>query len=444
MTRLTPFPEQRAIIDSVVNHPSGAALIAAPLGAGKTLVAVEIMRAWAVTQVLVLCPLNTRIGWERVLRDQELGLPVHRLQSKTTHYDDLIAGKPGVYLVGWEYFRRLNWLKAKPDLVVLDESHKAQSRKSLTWKTLKQLKPKYRLALSATPSGNKFEGLYTTTTWLWPKHDPLPFWKWVSKWARTKHNPWSQSPDIVGEREPGAFVASLPCYHRPEPRPSNGVVETKVYVELTPRQRRQYAQMEKDSIAWLTENSAVVAELPVSKRTRLRQMALGDVTLDEDDQVQFAPDCGSGKIDALHEILDDLAPTEPVLVFTHSRRFAHVVTERTPGAVEWSGSTTHARREQILDTFGKPEGPRVIVAVIEALAEGVDGLQHVCHTEVWLSESDNGVANQQAEGRLHRTGQAYPVQRYKILASDTIDEGVMTGLLKQRSEMEEILERDHV
>lgn len=438
MTRLNPYPEQVEIINSVVNEPTNAALIAAPLGSGKTLVSVEIVRALGLSTVLVLCPLNTRIGWERVVRNQELGLPTKRIESKNSNFEALLAGEPGVYLVGWEYFRRLNWLKAKPDMVILDESHKAQSRKSLTWKTLKQLRPKYRLALSATPSGNKFEGLYTTTTWLWPKHDPLPFWKWVAKWAKSEYNPYGQMPKIVGERNPGAFVASLPCYHRPEPRPSEGVVERRVVVEMTPKMRKQYNQMEKDAITWLTDNDAIVADLPVSKRVRLRQMALGTVTLSEDDEVSYAPDCESPKITALQEIIEET--DGPVLVFTHSRKFAEVVAARVgDSAALWTGKTPHATREKYIETFGTPGGPQVLVAVIEALAEGVDGLQHRCHTEVWLSESDNGVANRQAEGRLHRTGQPYPVQRYKIVSDDTIDEGVMTGLIRQRFEMEEIL-----
>ena len=74
---------------------------------------------------------------------------------------------------------------------------------------------------------------------------------------------------------------------------------------------------------------------------------------------------------------------------------------------------------------------RCIVAQHEAMSEGVDGLQRVCHTEFWLSQSNSLVINEQATGRLNRQGQTQPVNRFLIQAEDTIDDKVL-GRLRER------------
>ena len=74
---------------------------------------------------------------------------------------------------------------------------------------------------------------------------------------------------------------------------------------------------------------------------------------------------------------------------------------------------------------------RVIVAQHEAMSEGVDGLQRVCHTEIWLSQSNSLVINEQATGRLNRQGQTTVVNRFLIQATNTVDDRVL-GRLQER------------
>jgi SNF2 family DNA or RNA helicase len=76
-----------------------------------------------------------------------------------------------------------------------------------------------------------------------------------------------------------------------------------------------------------------------------------------------------------------------------------------------------------------------IVAVIPAIAEGVDGLQNVCSTVVWLSHSDNNLMNQQVLDRIRRRGQQSSVKVYDIVARDTYDEGQLDTLLERQLKM---------
>lgn len=448
---LTPFPEQQAMIDAIVAEPTRAALVAAGTGAGKTLTAVESAKGLGAQTVLVIAPLNTRVGWEATFKRQGVSLPIHRIDSskagKQAH-QDLYDKVPGVYLIGWEYFRRFDWTPYKPDLVIADESHKSQNRKSTTYKMLRTLRAGFKIAMSATPAGNRFEGIWAPCRWLWPSAkneagqqivSPHP-WKWAAQWAMVVDDHFA-GKKITGEREPGAFVKTLPCYFRPEPRVTNGRVAETVLVELSPAQRKMYTQMQRDMVAWL-EGHPLVAELPITMRTRLRQMTLGTVQITEDGEVDFADDTKSSKIEALQEILEE-HEGEPVMIYTDSARFARVVAKRLGAkAVAWTGQMPHSERERVLETFGTPQGPQYIVATIAAIGEGVDGAQSRCHIEVWMSRSENGILNQQAEGRLNRTGQTETVLSYDIAAVDTYDLGTLGSLVEQRLQMNVSLKRE--
>jgi SNF2 family DNA or RNA helicase len=78
---------------------------------------------------------------------------------------------------------------------------------------------------------------------------------------------------------------------------------------------------------------------------------------------------------------------------------------------------------------------RVLVAVISGVGTGTDGLQEKCHVEVWLSQDQDGVQNEQARGRLYRSGQTQPVQRFYIRTAGTIDEDVYAKQLKRGERM---------
>ena len=75
---------------------------------------------------------------------------------------------------------------------------------------------------------------------------------------------------------------------------------------------------------------------------------------------------------------------------------------------------------------------QVLLCTIAAAAEGLDGLQRVCHVEVWLDEDLNGMLCEQAKGRLNRMGQsAERITRYYFQARDTMDDGTFQRLAGQ-------------
>jgi SNF2 family DNA or RNA helicase len=324
-------------------------------------------------------------------------------------------------------------------MAMVDECHFAQNRNSKSFKTLKTLKAGYKLSMSGTPAGNNFEGFWAVTRWLWPEIIPKSFWGWAYDFCEMAYSPFSKY-DIVGELERGKFVKTLPSYIRLEPNHNLEVIAEIRYVDLLPAQKKIYDKFEKDLVVWLGENP-MIAEVPIAARIRLRQITLAVPSISDDGEIVFADDAKSTKFQALQEIIED-HPDEPMLLLTDSQKYASLVAKRLGSqAFEWSGQANQKQREEAKQKFLAKE-IKYIVAVIPAIAEGVDGLQDVCSTIVWLSHSDSNLMNQQVLDRIRRRGQKEAVKVYDIVARDTYDEGQLSNLVVKQLAMNASLKED--
>lgn len=476
---LTPKPDQVAAIERVVSEPTRAALLAAETGFGKTLAAIEVARQLNAQTILVIAPLKTfdEEGWVGTITGQETGLPIKWINPKNlANFDALVAGEPGWYLVGREFFalsgssaepkvkkkfgrpvvidgvtqktagRKARWswsrVNKKLDLAIYDEVQAVANRDSAGFLVLKQLKPGFKVAMSATPGRNNFGGLWSPCRWLWPTATNAAGDlivdnskdRWMSQWCTTEADPFASGDNytkykITGELDPGAFVATLPCYLRYE-APKVVTHTRKVHVDLSPAQRAMYTNMERDALVWLGEHP-LVADLPLTQKMRLRQIGLGEITLNEAGQVDFALDCVSAKADACEVIRTKHHPGEQIMFYTSSQKFARVLAARLPGAVEWSGAV---KREGIKERFIAGD-IRYIVATIQSIGEGTNGLQRVCNVEVWLDEVFDNMLNIQCAGRLNRTGQSKPITSYRLLAGATDDNKTFEKLVASAAAM---------
>lgn len=436
LERLVPTPEQEEAIVKMVSEKSGGALNASTMGAGKTLKAVEAVRRRGDKIVLLIAPLGTRLGWQATFERQGVGLPFKWLNSTKQgkgFVEDWQWGKSGVYFVGTEYFVRQGWSGKKrtsiwanePDIVLFDEAHRSQNRQSKTYKTLNQVWAPMKISMSGTPTGNSFEGAWSVTKWLWPSLIDRSYYVWREKWCELEYDYFDPSGrKVVGEKKPGAFFNSLPCYIRLESELDVDLVEEQVFVELSATQRRAYSKLEKDLIVWVEDNPLVV-EFPITLRTRLRQATLGMFSVDEAGEVTFRDDCKSSKLDALQDILGNRIEGEKALILTDSKKFANVICARIDNALPWHGDVSQAQREKYKEEFISGDA-QYLVAVTSAIAEGVDGLQHATRNIVWVSRSDNRILNEQAMKRIHRNGQKQQVQSFEIVALDTYDSGVIS------------------
>jgi superfamily II DNA or RNA helicase len=444
----------------------GAALLAFDMGLGKTRTSLMFAAARGDQVVLVCAPLATLDSWAETAKTYLPHLPVRRIENSKQGVPalaDFDWRKPGVYLVGHEYWERLAWnsvlvkkrRKTDPDrfrkidsgqwsrpgpdgtpgyLLVFDESHRSANIDSWTHRALLILRADFYLALSGTFFGDKFSGAYGATRWLWPhRTDIIPekMSRWIALWASTVFDRYAPlKVRVVGEQDNGAFVSSLPCYIRVETNMPPAVVHAE-WVDLYDEQRRIFDELDRRMVAWIEENPLVVSISP-TKRVRQRQATLAMPSLvyegNELREVYFEENAISAKTDRLVDMLKNELVGQKTLVLTDSQKYARILTYRLNRefgegtAAEWSGKVTRKNRVTVKSDF--IEGDlRIIVGVPAAMGTGTDGLQHASHHVVMMSRSDRRIDNEQAIARLNRTGQQHEVHVWYVLARATIDAG---------------------
>ena len=90
-----------------------------------------------------------------------------------------------------------------------------------------------------------------------------------------------------------------------------------------------------------------------------------------------------------------------------------------------TGDTNPHTRRVLIDALGQHD---FLVATMDSLGQGVDGLQHHANHVAFLELDWTPTKHEQCEGRLHRIGQTEPVTAWYFTAEDSI-EGAMIRII---------------
>lgn len=477
---LVAYDWQSHDIRKALKEPTRGVLNATVMGGGKTLFGVEIAKAVTKKQCLVIGPRNTEDSWRSTFGIGELFRRISSVSGENHEYHaakEFMAGVPGIYFANWETAIRLDYAKFKCDVVIFDEIHRASSHKAahragsnahLAYTVGRgvALRDGWRIGLSGTWKSNKEEGAWAVMRAIWPLQTEPSFWKWSHKHLTIEDkiivvNGRRQEVKVLGdELSPGSIIKSLPgkyirheeqercCKFHPKGVQADlpARIAHFVGVDLSTTQRQIYDSLEESMFAWIKDNDYPISSegWPMVNMIRMHQVCLavpstelakrlktdertGEKVEQDYIAVKYPLGATSSKIDALCDIVADIPPDESIIVYTHSAGIIPVVTARLgkqlrqPDAVRaWHGAIPADERATIKADF-IAKRTRIIVAQVASIGEGTDGLQHVCHSEIWLSQSANGLINQQAIKRLHRPGQQHLINAFYVYARGTLE-----------------------
>ena len=460
----TLYPYQQEDVAKLKDLPYG--LIASEMGTGKTFEGIALGVEWLrqviedtgqMLPILVICPINTFSSWYYKFKEQLPQLDIcviDRTNAESRQYflDSLMMKSHHVYVMHWAavnyMVEEFNKKKIIFSAVIADEVHVISNRLSKTKTELSKIKTYSKLGLSGTPCGDKPWQLWSILNWL----DPVRYdswWRFIKRYVEEEYEEKERIRKSNGEpytdkyrvfKTPknleGLHASIRPfyvrhlkteqcCLHHP-----NGVMEwlpEKVYeelhVELSPKQKKIYDEMEANMVAWLgeLEETPLIAPIVIAQLIRLSQMTLATPVVNEDGSVDL--EFPSTKFDALKEIVTQYEDKN-FLVFTSSKKMAYLTANEFNRlgipATALTGDSSIGDRNNVAKNL-KNKKFRIIVAVIEAAAEGIDGLQESCDTIIFLDRSWRTIKNKQAEDRLHRGGQEKRVTIIDILADEMID-----------------------
>lgn len=419
----------------------GGALLAWEPGCGKTYGAIWITQKLDVDRrVIIVCPKRVIPSWQasiKTITGREARVLSRSTKSGRANIEDMLNGEDGWWVINFELLVSLGkavdagkWPNASIskksfDMVIVDEVHRITNHRTQSFRAVKALKSKYRLGLSGTPAGNKPVNIYGVLKFLNPNSVDRSFYRFADEFFVSKFNPFAASPYARiygGERAPGALRDSVGDNW-------SAMRGGEVFGDLPPvnvqrvicgmkrEQRRMYREFVDHRLAFMDGGASVASSAAVLDG-RLRQITLGPLRI-VDDSVEFE-ERGSSKIDATLDILSDLPPGERVILWCHSRKFMAPLRKRLADAGYQSVELSSDYRDEWRQ-FLESDGPRILCAVIAAAAEGIDGLQNVCNTEIWLSEDNSVILNLQASARLNRKGQTRRVNRFLLQCENTVD-----------------------
>lgn len=390
---------------------------------------------------LVVAPLSVLKHWHAELERAGHTPLVYRGTPKQR--EKLLASFPSgaTLITNYEAMRgdnpdRLRALKF--DTVVADEAHRLKGRNAAQTKGVKKLTRPARRAflLTGTPILNRADECWSALNALHPQAYSS-YWRWVETHFDiriTSFGGRTRFPvRIVGDLKPGhdellraqlmGTLIQRPIEMLLPDMPE--VTETTLYVEMSSEEASAYKRL--DDFNWTTVGGDVVMTATELEATgRLRQFA-------SDWGVLSSTPVGPGaKVRAALEYISDV--DEPVVVFTSYKYTAYALRDhlrsRDVMAVTYTGNESEDQREANKLAFitGKA---RVIIGTHGAMGEGVDGLQLASRIILMLDRDWTPARNEQAIGRVRRSGQKQGVLVVNLVIDGTIDNRVDDALAQK-------------
>lgn len=428
--RYNPYEYQREAMQWILDHPRCGLFL--DMGLGKTvstLTAIqELMDECEVSRTLVVAPkkvAETTWTTEAEKWDHLRGLKVAKVMGTEKQRNLALASKADIYVIGRDSFV---WLFGKYggelpfDALVIDELTSFKSSKSERFKAMKAATASVKrvIGLTGTPAPN---GLID----LWAQMYCIDMGERLGKSVYKYRNAYFEThkwnniivrcdvkkgaEDVIREKISDICLSMQAKDYLQ--LPDMIVHSTKVY--LSEKTMTEYSKFEKEKVLEFTElhtgeSANILANSAAGLMNKLSQFANGAI-YDEDRDVH---EIHNEKLDKLAEIVE-AANGSGVLVFYQFKHDIDRIKKKLKGY-----NVRSYDGEKELKAWNNHEID-VLLAHPMSTAFGLN-MQQGGHYIVWFGTGWNLELYQQANARLHRQGQQYPVQVYKLICANTVDE----------------------
>jgi SNF2 family DNA or RNA helicase len=334
--------------------------------------------------------------------------------------------------------------------------------------------------MSGTAADNHPQDLWSILNWLWPTVY-TSYWKFYEhhleyEVAYQGGQGYRKVKGVKNVDELHAFLEGK--YRRRLKRDPAIALElpdkyyTRMYVPLSPQQRRAYDEMKSDFIAWVStkkkeskgdELTPLMAQAVVAQLVRLQQLGVaypGDIeeirvwnkALAEKYNLVKPDPRGyeirqkvvltdpSSKIDTVLQILEDAPDDKQFVIFSQYRGAIDLLGARLAarGITHFAltGNTPQSERDQGVEDFQHSK-TRCVIGTIKAGGVGIT--LHASSTVIFLDRDWSPSVNRQAEDRVDRIGQKHNVQIIDLIAPNTVDLGRHQRIDKKWSWIEKML-----
>lgn len=423
---ITPFAHQLRFRD-IARERSRFAFFADP-GTGKTIGSLLIVADTAI-KWLVVCPKSImRSAWERDAKH----FPA--IRTRVIHGATPAKRRGEIHASDWdlaittpETFRRHidDFLAAGVHGLIVDESSKIKNHESKISRAVIDFADRIQCCylLSGTPAPNNGTEYWPQLRALSPDAAGRSYWGWVN----TRFIPIKRAIYRNGKR------LEIVTGYRQSPQQADALIEElrawswslkkedcldlpakmdqEIYVELSTDEWQAYDAAETQTTRELTSGEQVNMTKAKNALMKLRQIVGGTVPI-EGQRLTL----GSSKLDALGELLDELGPAEPVIVWCEFTadidRVAAYIQDRGETVATIDGRTSGKAHE----TAAAFQARTLHRIVAHPAAAGHGITLTAASYAIYYSWSFSYEQHQQSRDRIHRAGQTRPCTYYYLVA----------------------------
>lgn len=396
------------------------AILADDMGLGKTF---QTINTWSsmfaagrnVAPFLIVCPASVRRTWAAQFRRWMPNITPYLLENgKQVEALDKLPNTPQVVVGGYELAQRLAATKFRPRMLALDEAHKLRGRVTKTSRAYWTLGAScnYRLALTGTPMWGRVRDMWSLLRTLFgyrfgnaEEFDYAYCNAVINKWGGRDNRGESRADELA---------------------------ERLSYVML----RRTKAEVSAEMPA-ITYNKRYVAP------SQFAQLMLRKFVTK---QGKFADALIATLGDKLAATIEVAFEANNAVIFTwrHDDVYAleSMLLEAGRKVYTITGEQSDKQREAIILRAASENPKPYIVATLDSIGTGVDGLQHVSSNVIFHSMDPSPNKTLQGVSRVYRQGQTESVTATFMIMEDSADCLVESLVLDKMSQWETVMGKD--
>lgn len=441
-----PHEYQQYCIDRILDTPNVSLML--DMGLGKTVITLTALYqlkyyCFDMRKALVIAPKKVAEStWsaEAAKWDHLKGLRLSIVLGDVTRRVKALKEDADVYIINRENTQWLAEFYGREwpfDVVVLDEATSFKSHQAKRFKALKIMRPKIErmIELTGTPSPHGLTDLWAQMYLL---DGGARLGRTISVYRemffvpdkRNRTTIFSYAPKEGAEEAIRRLISDICVSMKAEDYLQlPDMIIDDIPVELDAQARRLYRTMERDMLLKVDEDT-ITALSAASLTGKLLQLCNGAV-YDEAGEVCLIHDC---KIEALMETVEQLNGQHAVIYYYYRHD-----KDRILRALSRAGLRVRVYTgPQDADAWNSG-AVDLLLAQPASCGYGLN-LQGGGHHVIWFGLTWSLEEYQQANARLHRQGQAYPVIVHRLITRGGVDEDVVKSLEGKSASQDALLE----
>jgi SNF2 family DNA or RNA helicase len=398
------------------------------MGLGKTYIGAEKLVLLNATVNLVVCQKSKIDDWIKHLVENYPTNFIFDLTIKKQFESFVLNANenlcvPFIGIINYELLiRRPELSKLKDFTLLLDESSLIQNENSKRSRfILKTLKPKNIILLSGTPTGGKYEKLWSQLYLLGYKISKRTYWdEYVDYYKHTRFGfPLTVINGYKNVDRLKAKMAEYGCFFKKTDEVFS--LPEQNFIDVSCKPNKGYRDFKKNSIVSVYDGE-LVGDTTLSKLLYERQL------------------CGVYSDDKIAKLKDLLSSTDDrVIIFYNFTKELHAI-------------------EDICFELDKPtsivNGESKDLACYEEYANAVTMIQYQAgamglnlqkaNKIIYFTPTLSSELFEQSKKRTHRIGQEKPCFYYQLVCKDSVEEKIYSTLAKRKDFTEKLFEKGEI